>query len=262
MKNILFILIITCVSRIQAQTITPSVINSAGGGGSVGSTGYEVYYNIGEPCVTTIKNDSNIITQGFLQPDIIGKFGLTATAFVTPNSCTDSNDGSIVITANVSGLAPLSYNLGYYWNPLSACSTGTNCSTVSNLNPGIYSVMVVRYNGSIGVDTVKIDNLVVSGSTEPCQITFFNGVTPNGDGLNDIFYIQNIEQFKGNVVEIYNRWGQNLATLKDYDNLTNNWKGTIGNGTEIAPSGTYFFVINLGNGTKLIKGWIELTTNK
>ena len=262
MKKLLLIVIVLSISKFNAQTITPSVINSAGGGGVVGTTGYEVYYNIGEPCVTTLSNANNMITQGFLQPDIVGKFGLTATAFVTPNSCTDSNDGSIVITANVSGLSPLSYNLGYYWNPISACSTGTNCSTVSNLNPGIYSVMVVRYNGSIGVDTVRIDNLVVSGSTEPCQITFFNGVTPNGDGINDAFFIQNIEQFKGNSVEIFNRWGQNLANIKDYDNVNNNWKGTIGSSNEIAPSGTYFFIINLGNGTKSIKGWIELTSSK
>ncbi len=262
MKSFFLIVFILSLLKVNAQTITPSVINSAGGGGPVGSTGYDVYYNIGEPCVTTISNSTNMITQGFLQPDIIGKFGLTATAFLTPNSCVDSNDGSISITASVSGVNPASYSIAYFWNPLSACPTGTNCSTVSNLAPGIYSVLVIRYNGATVVDSLNISGLTITGSTEPCQITYFNGVTPNGDGLNDVFYIQNIEQFKGNIVEIYNRWGQNLASIKDYDNLTNNWKGTIGIGTEIAPSGTYFFVINLGNGTKLIKGWIELTTNK
>ena len=262
MKKLLLILIVLSISKFNAQTISPSVINSAGGGGLVGTTGYEVYYNIGEPCVTTIENDSNIITQGFLQPDIIGKFGLTASAFVTPTSCRDNTDGSIVITANVSGLSTASYNIGYFWNLPTACSTGSNCSTVSNLPAGTYSVYVVLYQGVTAIDTVFINNLIVSGSTEPCQITFYNGVTPNGDGLNDAFFIQNIEQFKGNSVEIFNRWGQNLASIKDYDNINNNWKGTIGSSNEIAPSGTYFFIINLGNRTKSIKGWIELTSSK
>jgi gliding motility-associated-like protein len=262
MKKLLLIIIVLSISKFNAQTITPFVINSAGGGGLVGTTGYEVYYNIGEPCITTISSDSNIITQGFLQPDIIGKYGLTASAFVTPTSCIDNTDGSIVITANVTGLSTASYNIGYFWNLPTACPTGSNCSTVSNLPAGTYSVYVVYYLGSIAKDTVSINNLVVSGSAEPCQITFFNGLTPNGDGLNDVFFIQNIEQFKGNSVEIFNRWGQNLAYIKDYDNLNNNWKGTIGSSNEIAPSGTYFFIINLGNGTKSIKGWIELTSSK
>ena len=262
MKFFLLILFVFSIFKINAQTVTPYVINSAGGGGLVGTTGYEVYYNIGEPCITTISNASNMITQGFLQPDILGKFGLTASAFVSPTSCIDNTDGSIVITANVSGISSASYNLGYFWNLPSVCPTGTNCSTVSNLPPGTYSVYVVYYLGSIAKDTVFINNLVVEGSAKPCQISFYNGMTPNGDGLNDVFFIKNIEQFKGNTVEIFNRWGQNLAIIKDYDNLNNNWKGTIGSSNEIAPSGTYFFIISLGNGSKLIKGWIELTSSK
>ena len=64
-----------------SQTLTPQVINSAGGDGTVGTgaTAVQVYYNIGEPLINTISNGNSILTQGFLQPDILRNFGLTIT---------------------------------------------------------------------------------------------------------------------------------------------------------------------------------------
>lgn len=246
------------------QSISPQVINSAGGGGAVGTSGIEVYYNIGEPLITTINGSGNSITQGFLQPGIIGKFGLTAMAFITPNSCSDKADGAITIEASVSGAAnQANFQLSYYWSPASYCTSVTTCSTITGLPAGTYSVIVVSHyiGGSSAVpnDTVKLASLVIAGSTEPCQVTVYNGITPNGDGTNDFFYIENIEQFSSSKVEIFNRWGQKLADIKQYNNSTNAWKGTVGDSNETAPSGTYFYIIDLGNGAKPIKGWLELT---
>ncbi len=70
---------IAAISR--SQSIPIHVINSAGGGGPVGTTSVEVYYNIGETVISTISSGTTTVTQGFLQPDFIGKFGLTATSF-------------------------------------------------------------------------------------------------------------------------------------------------------------------------------------
>ncbi|MES2130702.1 MAG: gliding motility-associated C-terminal domain-containing protein [Bacteroidota bacterium] len=250
-----------------SQSVSPQVINSAGGGGAVGTSGMEVYYNIGEPLHTTISNGNDVITQGFLQPDIVGEFGLTASAFITPASCADKTDGAINISARLSGVAnPGNFKISYYWNSTAVCSSATTCSTVANLPAGTYSVLVVsNYTGSgnaLPNDTVIINDIIVSGSSEPCQITVYNGVSPNGDGMNDFFYIENIGAFTENKVEIFNRWGQKLSEIKHYDNTTNFWKGTIGAGNELAPSGTYFYVIDLGNGTAPIKGWLELTSHK
>ncbi len=125
--------------------------------------------------------------------------------------------------------------------------------------------IVSHYTGtltSVPNDTVKLTNLVVSGSLEPCQISVFNGISPNGDGINDFFFIENIDQFPDNSVEVYNRWGQKLYEEKKYDNVNTIWKGTVNGGDTQAPSGTYFYIITLGNGTKPIKGWIELTSNQ
>lgn len=262
MRYCFLLLLVSAI--LNAQTIAPQVINSAGGGGVVGSTGVEVYYNIGEPIITTIGNGVNFVTQGFLQPDIAGNFGLVATAFVSPNSCADKTDGSIKVTASMSGLTTQSaVNIFYYWSPSSVCPTNT-CSTVDSLVAGTYSVMVIaQYTAtSTNIDTVSITNLVVSGSSEPCSVSIFNGISPNGDGNNDVFIIDNIDGFPNNRVEIYNRWGQKLFEASKYNNADIAWKGTIKNSAEIAPAGTYFYIIDLGNGSKPIKGWLELTTSK
>jgi len=227
----------------------------------------EVYYNIGEPFYTTIDNGTNVITQGFLQPEIAGKLGLTAGAFITHAGCADKADGVIKVVAQLSGVVNSNdFEISYYWSPASACVAGNTCATAENLPAGTYSVMVVsRYTGSgsaLPNDTVKLTNIVVNGSTEPCQIIVYNGFSPNGDGTNDVFYIENIGLFPGNSVEIFNRWGQKLAGIKNYDNTSQVWTGTIGASGQQAPEGTYFYVIDLGNGTAPLKGWLELTNNR
>jgi gliding motility-associated-like protein len=257
---ILFVLGIISISR--SQSIPIQVINSAGGGGSVGATGVQLYYNIGETVINTNNGSFATITQGFLQPDIVGKFGLTAQPFYNGVSCLNKTDGFIAITASVSGVAPtvqsqISYN--YYWSPSSVCPTN-DCPSVSNLAPGTYSVLVVTNNGTLTIpsDSVKIQNIVINDNFSPCQIQVYNGITPNNDGHNDYFHIDNIEEYPKNEVDIFNRWGQQLDHIEGYDNKNKRWNGTLSGSDVLAPTGTYFYVIKLGDNTKPIKGWIEL----
>lgn len=264
--KILIVCFILCALLSNAQN-TNQVFNAGGGGGQVGSSNVEVYYNIGEPIVSTEVNGTNLITQGFLQPDIAGEFGLTVTSFISPNSCADKTDGAIRVQAIISGgINQSDFQISYFWSPSSFCTDTNSCSSINNLPAGTYSVMVVSYYTgtltSVPNDTVKITNLIVSGSSEPCQISVYNGISPNGDGNNDFFLIENIDQFPDNSVEVYNRWGQKLYEEKKYDNVNTVWKGTARNGDTPLPSGTYFYIITLGNGTKPVKGWIELTSNQ
>lgn len=267
MRAVCFSICMFLMLLAKSQRVSPQVINTAGGGGPVGTSGIHVYYNIGEPFYTTIQSSSQVITQGFLQPEITGELGFKATAFMTPASCADKTDGNIRVEAKLPvGANPSNFRISYYWSNSSLCPAGNTCSTVSNLAAGTYSVLVVcEYTASgsaVPMDTVKLTDLVVSGSSEPCQITVYNGFSPDGDGVNEVFYIENIAQFPGNTVEVYNRWGQKLAGIKDYDNENNVWRGTVGASTQVAPAATYFYIIDLGNGTAPLKGWLELTTNR
>lgn len=264
--NFILVLFLGICAVSRSQSIPIQVINSAGGSGTVGSSSVEVHYNIGETVIATTSGGSTLVTQGFLQPDIVGKFGLTASPAYNGVSCFGKTDGFISISASVSGVAPqvqsqISYS--YFWEPASLCPSN-NCATVNGLTPGTYSVLVVSNNGTLSIpaDSVKIQNIVITDNSSPCLLEVFNGVTPNGDGHNDYFHLGNIEQYPDNVVDIYNRWGLQLAHIEGYNNNDKKWKGTLNNSENLAPSGTYFFIISLGKGNdKPIKGWLELLHN-
>ncbi|MDF4221867.1 Ig-like domain-containing protein [Maribacter sp. M208] len=73
-------------------------------------------------------------------------------------------------------------------------------------------------------------------------------ITPDGDGTNDEFLIDNIESYPNNTVEVYNRWGVKVYEMNGYDNVSNTFKGlsdgraTISKDSEL-PVGVYFYVI-------------------
>ena len=75
-------------------------------------------------------------------------------------------------------------------------------------------------------------------------------LTPNGDGLNDTWYIEGLDNYPDNVVRVYNRWGNLVYEKTKYDN---SWDGTANAGMIInkgvkLPVGTYYYVLDLGNG--------------
>jgi len=69
-----------------------------------------------------------------------------------------------------------------------------------------------------------------------------NVITPNGDGVNDTWSIEHIEDFPNSLVVIYNRWG-NIVWKASNNGLQ--WDGTNYRNGELLPDGTYFYVIDL-----------------
>jgi len=102
--------------------------------------------------------------------------------------------------------------------------------------------------------TQKILEINVSGDIE-----IFNGLSPNNDGLNDIFLIQYIDLLpdtQENKVTIYNRWGSKVFEVEKYNNTTKVFRGLNDNGNEL-PSGTYFYKIEFEN-RDTITGYLTL----
>jgi len=91
---------------------------------------------------------------------------------------------------------------------------------------------VTSATGCTSVDSVTVTVLP--------SIVFPDGITPNGDGYNDVWVIDFIEEFPNNTVEIYNRWGE---LLFHEDGYKQDWDGTY-NGKNL-PIGTYYYVIDL-----------------
>ncbi len=75
------------------------------------------------------------------------------------------------------------------------------------------------------------------------------GFSPNGDGINDFWQIENIQYHPENIVTIYNRWGDAVFRIEGYDNNANVFRGEANQMTKMGagqlPSGTYFFDIQI-----------------
>lgn len=251
-KQITIIFLFILCANINAQTITPQVINSAGGNWTL-SNGTTISDNVGEAFVTTIANGNNAITQGFLQNFTVPNL-FSVPVVHAGLTCKDKNDGfiSVSVSTNLT-----SFVTSYSWAPQSICPTN-NCSSVDSLKAGTYTV-TVKISYTVGAnqrDTIFVKQVLIDDVKGPCKVKIYNGVTANGDGINDIFTIENISEFPNNHISIYNRWGELLFDENGYDNVTKFWprkdESTKLNST------TYFYILNLGDGSGPIKGWIEL----
>lgn len=86
------------------------------------------------------------------------------------------------------------------------------------------------------------------------------GFSPNNDGVNDVMKVRGLEPYPNNELTILNRWGNVVYKKKAYDNT---WDGTANLGVTFGdntlPEGTYFYILELGDGKKALKGYIALS---
>ncbi|WP_418639113.1 DUF7507 domain-containing protein, partial [Winogradskyella sp.] len=114
--------------------------------------------------------------------------------------------------------------------------------------------------GGIDVDTSNNEG---AAEVFPICLTIYNEFSPDGDGVNETFVIDCIEQYPNNKLEVYNRWGNIVYSTKGY---LNNWKGTsngraVMNQSDDLPVGTYYYVLDLGNGSDPKVGWLYINRN-
>lgn len=73
-------------------------------------------------------------------------------------------------------------------------------------------------------------------------LIFADFFSPNGDGHNDTYVIQNIEEYPINKIFVFNRWGEIVYTSEPY---RNDWDGTMNIEADIfgnvLPDGMYFY---------------------
>lgn len=92
--------------------------------------------------------------------------------------------------------------------------------------------------------------------TSPSTPDFFipNGITPNGDGVNDSWSIPDLLNYPKCTIKIFNRWGQLLYSNNGY---TQQWDGTYKE--KALPSADYYYVISLEDGDgKMYSGTISI----
>jgi gliding motility-associated-like protein len=119
--------------------------------------------------------------------------------------------------------------ISYLWN------TGATSQKIIGYDSGLYWVKVKDPEGCVNRDSV---NLNKRKDAFPSIIFMPNAFTPNGDGRNDM-YPMNQYMVKGSLynVKLFNRWGEKIA---EFTNPDMNWDGNI-NGKP-ASEGVYIFI--------------------
>jgi gliding motility-associated-like protein len=131
-------------------------------------------------------------------------------------------------------------------------------------NPNIASVndntLIINQDGNFTITASQegdqnwnpAQDVTQSVVTLPTFNNIMSLFTPNNDGINDYWYIPDLEQYGKLEVTVYNRYGQ--AVYRS-DNYKNNWDGTW-NGYPL-PSATYYYIIK--SSTKgIIKGVVNI----
>ena len=169
---------------------------------------------------------------------------------------------------------------------LSASSQGGMATIV---NPGDFCIAYEATTGFEGVETFSVtvcDNRpnqrcaevvisVTTGSAQPPPppppppdppaepaIFISEALSPNGDRILDHWELTGIEEFPNCVIKVFNIWGDLIFQQTGYNNQSRAWWGqtTEGNtiGGSVAPDGTYFYMIEPGDGQQLMKGYVVL----
>ena len=84
-------------------------------------------------------------------------------------------------------------------------------------------------------------------------------ITPDGDGFNDFWQIENAEKYPNNSVTVFDRWGSIIYSDTGYDNQKIVWRG-LNKSNALVPTGTYFYLVEATYGNQKLRreGFIEL----
>jgi len=195
-------------------------------------------------------------------------FGDQVTYTITVNNV---GEGDFINTI-VSELLPSGLQLVSSSTSAGTYDPATQLWTIPTLNAGQSVVLTIvaevlpngTYTSVATVETstpldVDASNNSASVTLEPICLTVYNEFTPNNDGKNDLFRIDCIESYPNNELKVFNRYGALVYSKAGYEN---DWNGTanvsgVVNRGDMLPTGTYFYVITIGDGT-VKKGWLSI----
>ena len=222
---------------------------------SVPNGNYQWYYN-GNPL-------QGATSQNFTTP-VAGSYTLSVTTACgtytsnpvevtvrTLNNVSINND--VIICVGERAQLTAGGGVEYTWSP----STGLSNPNSPNpyASPAQTTVYTVTIKDNFGCTATASVTVTIMCDT----LDIPNGFSPNGDGTNDVFEIEGIDNYPGNVLFIYNRWGNLVYKKKEY---ANEWDGRSNvNGVmfgEELPNGTYYYILDLNINQKPINGFVIL----
>ena len=194
-------------------------LNSGNGCDSIVTTG--IFFN---PIITSQQTLHICAGSSYnLNGTLLTQDGLYTDTLTTASGC-----DSLVILALLIDAAPVQYISE------NICEDGFYNFGGQQLNQsGIYHDTLSDVNGCDSILTLELSIITCAGDFE-----ISNLLTPNGDGQNDTWQIEDANLIMGCSVKIYNRWGQPIYETTDYHN---EWDGTKDG--DALPDGVYFYSI-------------------
>ncbi|HET9053974.1 MAG TPA: gliding motility-associated C-terminal domain-containing protein, partial [Cyclobacteriaceae bacterium] len=113
-------------------------------------------------------------------------------------------------------------------------------------------------NGFVTSNRAVTKNLIAIGIASGEEgLIVFNFVSPNEDQSNDFLIIGNIENFPENKFTLFNRWGDKVFEIENYDNNERAFRGKSNiNGESDLVTGTYFYSIETMKDGKKLNGFL------
>jgi len=134
-------------------------------------------------------------------------------------------------------------SLTYKWSP----ATGLSRDDVPNpvAKPNATQTYKLTVSGGNCSEATTLTVVVLQ------PISVYNTFTPNGDGINDVWNIPQLNNYPGAVVDIFNRYGTRIYHSIGY---AKPWDGRYDG--EDVPVGTYYYLITPKNGARVLSGYV------
>jgi hypothetical protein len=175
--------------------------------------------------ITSTDSFVDVRLNGGTTPVSAGPLQLTGPGFLCPGT-----SGELSVT---SATTPQTYR----WN------TGATSARITIRQAGLYTVTATF----AGCQTASAEYVVREGDCVLSAATLPNIITPNGDQLNETFFLRGLSAGPWALV-VCNRWGREVYRTEAYQN---EW------GAEVA-AGLYYYQVRHATSGVSYRGWVEV----
>lgn len=159
---------------------------------------------------------------------------------------------TVIITGTNFDVVPA--NNAVTFNGIDATITSSTTTSITTTVP--VGATTGKISVAVGCDTLEStsDFIIEEIST---GLIIYNAVSPGSDNKNDFFRLENIETLVPNTVTIYNRWGDVVFEVSDYNNNDRVFTGVSNKGKDL-PTSIYYYKIEFPGGLETKTGFLSL----
>lgn len=167
--------------------------------------------------------------------------------FVKPLPEADAGSNKVIFegqSVRLNGVAGGSVR-NYSWSPAASLDNPYSLTPVASPTEDVTYTLTVNSANNCDFAISQVFVRVYKKIIVP------NSFSPNNDGVNDLWNIEALTTYPESELSVYDRNGQQVFFSRGYGKP---WDGRRNNAD--LPAGTYYYVIDLKNGTSQLKGWV------